>query len=157
VKPPNAPVPAASEGDAEFLELVDGSRVRFRPGDVPALGEWDYRHFLGTDGTGTGGHLAGAGINGATRFPRWVQTLDDLQRVQDAALANVSHVRRGDYDRYLMRSGVNPENTAMVVQVVLEEDGTPVSMFPVNGEFVVKNVQGEIIAQPLDYDALLGW
>jgi hypothetical protein len=148
-------VPAAAGDD--FPELPDGTQVPFGPGDVPKLSESDYEHFLGADGTGRGGHKAGAGIEGATEFPRWVQTLEDLQLVHDTALTNVARVQRSRYGRYTMRSAVDLKKTAMVVHIVLEEDGLPVSLFPINGEFVVKVVQGKRVRQPLNYHALLGW
>jgi hypothetical protein len=148
-------VPAAAGGD--FPELPDGTPLPFGPGNVPELSESDYEHFVGVDGTGRGGHKAGSGIEGATEFPPWVQTLEDLQLVHDTALANVARVQRGRYGRYDMRSAVYLNNTAMVVHIVLEEDGLPVTLYPINGDFVVKTVRGKRVRQPLNYDALLGW
>lgn len=141
----------------EFPELPDGSRVPFTPADVPPLVDGDYAHFAGTDGSGQGGHIAGLGRDKKTEFPQWVQSLDDLQRVQDAVLANPARVQPGRFGRYEVRGLVEVNGAQMVVQVVLEPDGIPAGIYPVNGDFVVKNVKGRPIPQPLDRDALLGW
>jgi hypothetical protein len=52
----------------------------------------DYEHFLGVDGTGRGGHKAGAGIDGATECSRWVQTPDDPPLVYRSLIV-APHVR----------------------------------------------------------------
>lgn len=159
-KDPNGPGGGSRTGfgdPAEFPPLPDGSRVPFTPADVPALEDGDYAHFAGTDGSGQGGHIAGFGREGKSEFPQWVQSLEDLQRVQDAVLANPARVQRGEFGRYEVRGLVDEGGTQMVVHVVLELDGTPAAIYPINGDFVVSNTRGKPIPQPLDRDALLGW
>jgi hypothetical protein len=45
----------------------------------------------------------------------------------------------------------------MVVQVVLDADAVPITIFPVNGDGVGRNIDGRRRDQPYSLDALLNW
>lgn len=146
---------SAGSGD-EFPTLPDGSRVPFRRSHVLPLEGGDFAHFMGQEGAGGGGHRADSSINGATRFPQVVWTIDDLQAVQDLVVARV-RLGAAKYGRYWGRELVEYEGRSMIVNLVLESDGTPTAMYPISGEGVTKLVDGVARTLPLDLRDLIGW
>jgi len=142
----------------EFPKLPDGSSVPYGPSDVAPLDSWDFDYFAGKSTQSGGGHRYGSKIDGKTEFAQWVQSLDDLQAIQDAALTSPSvRVYPAGWGRYQFRSAVNVRGHAMVVHVVLDAHGYPVTIFPVNGDGVGRNVGGRREDRPFDLDALLNW
>lgn len=114
--------------------------VPFRRADVRELGGNDYEHFKGTDGTGGGGHHHKSRIPDASKFPVSVDTLEDLQAVQDSVLANYSMARFDDeYESYVFRGLVDYGGNRMVVDVAIDRWGTPRTIYPVNGDNVRRN------------------
>lgn len=155
-KPPNkSPGLASSPADDEFPPLSDGTPVAVKPSQIKPLDDGDLAHFEGVGGDG--GHKAGTGFANQTEFPSWVQSLSDLQQIQDAALSNPGKIKQGKYGRYEFRSAITVNNSTMIVHVVVEQDGTPVTIHPINGDGVTKNVNGRSRAQPLNYDAVVDW
>lgn len=123
------------------------------------MGEGDYAHFAGTDGSGQGGHKFGTGFPGQTEFPESLQTLEQLQAVHDEVVSNAVRVRLGTVGRYEMRALVGYEAAQMIVQVVLHADGSPNTIYPINGDGVFRNNRDGSgkIATPLNLEQLLGW
>ncbi|MFT4087332.1 MAG: hypothetical protein QM658_09260 [Gordonia sp. (in: high G+C Gram-positive bacteria)] len=127
-------------GRTTFAPLPDGTPVPFSYADVEPLNEWDYKHFTGEDGTGGGGHRYDSTVPNATKFGASVQTLDELQAVQTSALQN-NRLSRHDPDRdnYILRGLATVGGCHVVVDVVIDPNGEPVTVYPVNGDFVRKN------------------
>lgn len=175
----SAPEPQASSGDSggidnggrrggrtgfgdpgdEFRRLSDGSKMPFRPSQVPPLNDGDYAHFEGTDGTGLGGHKFGTGWRGQTEFPGWVSTINDLQDVLNAVVSNTARIQPGKYGQYELRALVAHEGQQMIVQVVLFPDGSPNTIYPISGDGVYRNNPDGPGKSPvpLNIDDLLGW
>jgi hypothetical protein len=154
----NGPGAGSAGFPPEFPRLPNGSAIPFTPRDVERLDESDFKHFNGTDGTTDGGHIFGLGWNRKTEFPQWVQSLEDLQRIQNAVLSSGSvQVRSGRFGRFEFRGSIIVDGHSMVVQVVLDADAVPITIFPVNGDGVGRNIDGRRRDQPYSLDALLNW
>lgn len=143
---------------AQFPKLPDGSEIPFGPADVASLDEWDYQYFVGAAVKGGGGHRYGIGLDHKTEFPEWVQSLAELQTVQDLVLGSSTlRVQPGGWGKYLFRAMVSIRRCSMVVQVVLDGRGNPITIFPVNGDGVGVNFKGLRRDRPFDLDGLLNW
>ncbi|ALG84163.1 hypothetical protein [Gordonia phthalatica] len=141
------------DADFNFRRLPGGARLPFTFAEIAPLNEWDYAHFLGVDGTGGGGHNHGSMIPNATRFGADVDSLPRLQSVQNSALRRHT-MTRFDEDRgtFLIRGLAIVGDIFTVVDVVVDTLAIPVSIYPVNGDFVRRNDYRGLDAGPAPLD-----
>lgn len=147
-------------GVDEFQPLPDGTAVPLKKSEVNELTEWDFAHFEGTDGTGGGGHSHNSTRPNATKFGLAVETLEDLQAVQDSALHNNALSRFDEQSRtYVLRGLSTARGGNVIVDVVVDPYGDPVTLYPVNGDFVTRNGANGRDAGPVPLDSayLAAW